>query len=91
MATKPTSMASMVARQADATAKAAEKEDEKLSRKVTPAGKVWVRLIRPHYDAAGVYHQIGAALLDADAVPSSAKKLTKAEAVEEEAGDEADE
>lgn len=90
MANKPTSMASMVAKQAAASAKADDQEDEKISRKRTPEGKTWVRLIRPHYDAEGYYHSVGPALLNSDAIPSSAKVLSRqaSPADDEEADDE---
>lgn len=84
---KPTTLANMVAKQTNDAAKADLKEDEKLARKSAPAGKVWVRLVRPHYDAEGFFHEVGAALLNSDAVPSSAKVLTQAGAAEAEEGD----
>lgn len=78
MAGKQTSLASHIARQEADARRKDDKEDERLSARATPAGKTWVRLIRPHYDAEGVYHQVGAALLNSDAIPSSAKILSKA-------------
>lgn len=90
MAQKPTSLAAHVAKTEAAKASAEDKEDVKLARKPAPSGKVWVRLIRPHYDAEGVYHDVGPALLNADAVPSSAKILTKGP-VEVEPPEDADE
>lgn len=81
MSGKPTSLAAQLARD-DAAQKIVEaKEDLDTAQLPTPDGKIWVRLERPCYDASGVYHQIGLALLDADAVPPSAKKLTKADAL----------
>ena len=74
---KPTSMASMVANQAATKSREEAKEDEKLARRDAEDGKVWVRLIRPHYDHEGVLHREGPALLDEDKVPQSAKVLTK--------------
>lgn len=83
MAQKPTSLAAHVAKTEAAKAAAEDQEDAKLVRKAAPKGKVWVRLIRPHYDAEGIYHDVGPALLVEGKVPSSAKILTK-ERVEEE-------
>ncbi len=80
MAGKPTSLASHVARQEAEARRKDDKEDEQLSARSAPAGKTWVRLIRPHYDAEGVYHRVGPALLDSDAIPSSAKILSRADA-----------
>lgn len=77
MANKPTSLASLVAKQADDAAKAAEAEDATFVARKAPKGKVWVRLIRPHYDAEGFHHDIGIALLNEGAVPSSAKRLAE--------------
>lgn len=89
MANKPTSMAAMVAKQAADSQRQDDKADEKLARKAPPRGKVWVRLVRPFYDADGVYHPAGPTLLDKGAVPSSAKVLTASE-VEAEEGDDGD-
>jgi hypothetical protein len=44
-----------------------------------PVGKVWVRLVRPHLDADGVWHDAGVASLNANAIPKSAIRLSKAE------------
>lgn len=79
MANKPTSVASIVAKQAAEKRNENEKEDKKLSKKAVPEGFVWVRLRRPHYDSAGVYHTIGPALLQEDKIPSTAKRLTTEE------------
>lgn len=76
MANKPTSVASIVAKQAAEKRNENEKEDVKLSRKAVPEGKVWVRLRRAHYDSEGIYHPVGTALLNEDAIPSTAKRLT---------------
>lgn len=80
MASKPTSLAAQLTK--DDLAKRAEeaKEDAKVSSLAAPKGKVWVRLVRAHYDANGVLHPPGITQLDADAVPKSAKVLTKSEA-----------
>ena len=80
MSGKQTSLASTVARQEAAARKKDEKEDEQIAARAAPAGKTWVRLIRPHYDAEGTYHEVGPALLDSDAIPSSAKVLSRADA-----------
>lgn len=55
-------------------------EDRELATRSVPEGKVWVRLIRPHYDANGVLHEPGVVALDPAAVPKSAKVLTKKQA-----------
>ena len=76
MATKPTSMAAMVAKQAADESRKNDTEDKELARQKIPFGKSRVRLVRPHYDAEGFYHPIGIALLNADAVPASAKIIS---------------
>lgn len=88
MAGKPTSMAAMVAKQEEDQRKAALEEDAKLARQQPPEGKVWVRLARPHYDRNGIHHDVGPALLDEGFIPSTAKKLTVAQAEELSSDDE---
>lgn len=76
MASKPTSLAAQLTKD-DLAKKAAEaKEDAEVSSKVAAKGKVWVRLVRPHYASDGTVHMPGITQLDADAVPKSAKVLT---------------
>jgi hypothetical protein len=89
MAQKPTSLAAQLASNAAKDALASAKEDAKIAELETEDGKVWVRLQGAHYDKYGTYHQAGTtALLDADAIPKSAKVLTKQEAAEVEAAEE---
>ena len=80
MASKPTSLASQLTKEDLAKRAAEAKEDAEVSSKAAPKGKVWVRLVRAHYDASGALHLPGITQLDAGAVPKSAKVLTKAEA-----------
>lgn len=87
---KPTSLASQLKRQDDATNLAAAKEDGEVVSRPAPKGKVWVRLIRPHYDSEGVLHMPGIASLDKGAVPESAKQLSKSEVTEADEADELD-
>lgn len=89
MAQKPTSLAAQLAANAAKDALAASREDAKMAELETEEGKVWVRLQAAHYDKYGVYHQPGSnALLDSDAIPKTAKVLTKKQA-EEAAAEEA--
>ena len=92
MAQKPTSLTALAAKQAAERRVEAEKEDAKASRRSAPPGKVWVRLIRPHYDSEGILHRAGVTLLPEGAIPSSAKVLTakQAPALEEASEDEGD-
>ena len=80
MAQKPTSLAAQLASNAQKEVLANAKEDAKIAEQATEDGKVWVRLQGAHYDRYGVYHSAGElALLDIDAVPKTAKVLTKAQ------------
>lgn len=79
---KPTSLAAQLKRDDEAERLAQDKEDLALQGKVAAPGKVWVRLSRPHYDSENVLHLAGITQLDAEAVPKSAKILSKAEALE---------
>lgn len=87
---KPTSMAAMATKTANDAIRADEREDEKIARRRAPVGQIWVRLIRPHFDGEGQYHEAGPALLNDDAIPSSAKRLTKLEAEAETADNDED-
>jgi hypothetical protein len=88
MAQKPTSLAAQLSRDQEAQKIAEGKEDAAVAGKRIPAGKVMVRLQRDHYDAYGVWHRAGLAMLDVDAVPSTAKELTSKEVAAAEEGDE---
>ena len=79
MASKPTSLAAQLTKEDLAKRAAEAKEDAEVSSKPAPKGKVWVRLVRAHYDASGTLHLPGITQLDAEAVPKTAKVLTKAE------------
>ena len=80
MSQKPTSLAAHLKRQDDAEKIAQETEDAEVAQRPSIKGKIWVRLLRPHYDKYGVLHEIGVVALDANAVPSSAKVLSQREA-----------
>lgn len=82
---KPTSLAAQLKRDDEAEKRAQDKEDAEVASRPSIDGKVWVRLMRPHYDSENVLHEIGVTQLDADAVPKSAKLLTKAQVAEAEA------
>ena len=80
---KPTSLAAQLKRDDEAEKMAQEKEDKEVSARPAADGKVWVRLVRTHYDSNNVIHQPGITQLDADAVPSSAKVLSAVQAKKE--------
>ncbi len=76
---KETSLSSQIAR-IHAEKSTADAQEERATLKNTPPeGKVWVRLIRPHYDANGVLHREGVAALSPDAIPKSAVRLSAGE------------
>lgn len=87
---KPTSLAAQLKRDDEAEKLAQAKEDLEVAQKPAAEGKVWVRLMRDHYDANNVLHLAGLAELDADAVPKSAKVLTPAQAEAAKAEEDAD-
>lgn len=80
---KPTSLAAQLKRDDEAAKIAEAKEDAAVAVKPVAEGKVWARLVRPHYDSEGVLHQPGIVQLDADKVPKTAKVLSKEQAVAE--------
>ena len=63
---KPTSLAAQLKRDDEAEKMAQEKEDKEVSQKPAAAGKVWVRLVRDHYDSNNVLHLAGLAELRQD-------------------------
>jgi len=73
---KPTSLAAQIAQQDAKAAASADKQDAELRLKPVPPGKVWVRLVRPYYDADNVMYPAGLALLDEAQAPKSAKRIT---------------
>lgn len=73
---KTTSLAAQINKQALEQKSAENAEDARVARQPAPPGKVWVRLIRPCYDAEGVLHPAGIAALPGNAVPKSATRLT---------------
>lgn len=75
---KQTSLAARLSREAEDTARANEKENARVALQPAERGKVWVRLIRAHYDGNGKLHPAGITQLSANAVPKSAKVLTVA-------------
>ena len=77
---KPTTLAAQLRRDDEAERKAQEAENAEYAAKDIAPGKVWVRLVRPHYDSNNVLHMPGVVALDADAVPKSATVLTAAQA-----------
>jgi len=87
---KPTSLAAHLKRDDEATKLAAEKEDKAILGTPAEPGKVWVRLLRPHYDVNNVLHLPGVVQLEAGLVPQSARILSQAEAAVE-AEDESEE
>ena len=72
---KQTSLAAQIARVAGEDAAAQLKEDIDTAFKTPPPGKVWVRLLRMHYDRFGVMHMPGIVALDEGFIPDSAKRL----------------
>jgi hypothetical protein len=84
---KPTSLASQLKRDDEAEKIAQGKEDLEMAAHPASEGKVWVRLIRSHYDAENILHLPGITELNADAVPASAKRLTAVQAAEQLADD----
>lgn len=88
---KPTSLAAQLKRDDEAAKIAEAKEDAAIAAKPAAEGKVWVRLVRPHYDSEGVLHAAGVVQLDADKVPKTAKVLSKEQAVAELKADDEDE
>jgi hypothetical protein len=72
---KPTSLASQIAKAANDESAAQLREDLEVAFKPAPEGKVWVRLIRYHLDRNGVMHSPGIVALDKGFVPDSAKLL----------------
>lgn len=80
--TVKTNLVNQLKRDQEAEAIAAERENLEAANRPVVSGKVWVRLVRPHFDANNVLHQPGIVQLDADAVPKTAKVLTPAELVE---------
>ena len=90
--TKPTSLAAQLKRDDEAAKKAQEEENAAFAAKEPEKGKVWVRLVRPHYDANNVLHLPGIVALNPDAIPSSAVRLTAAQvAAQKDAEDSEDE
>lgn len=86
---KPTSLASQLKRDDEAAKLVQDKEDLAIAGKAAAPGKVWVRLLRHHYDSNNVLHAPGIVELDEGSVPQSARVLTVAEAVKaQEADDE---
>lgn len=81
MAQQPTSLARRASEEDKKRRLAEAQEDAIASQNVAEDGKVWVRLVRPHYDRDGVFHPEGLAQVYADEIPSSAKVLTKEEMV----------
>ena len=90
MANKPTSLAAQLKRDDEAEKLAQDKEDQAVRQQPTEDGKVWVRLVRPHYNSEGFLMLPGVCQVDADAVPSSAKVLTQTQADERVAKPDAD-
>lgn len=76
---KPTSLAAQLTRQDQEANRAFAKEDLEAAERPAPKGKVWVRLIRPHYDSDNILHMPGIVSLDEGFVPASAKRLSKVE------------
>jgi hypothetical protein len=76
---KPTSLAAQLTRQDQEANRVSAKEDVEAAERPAPKGKVWVRLIRPHYDSEGILHMPGIVSLNEGFVPESAKRLIKAD------------
>ena len=72
---KQTSLTAQINQVAGKDAAAQLKEDIDTAFKTPPPGKVWVRLIRMHYDRFGVMHMPGIVALDEGFIPDSAKRL----------------
>lgn len=80
MSGKLTSLAAQLKRDDEAEKLAQAREDKEVSQRPTEDGKVWVRLVRPHYNSEGFLLLPGVCQVDVGAIPSSAKVLTQAQA-----------